>query len=47
MPQLDKLLAHITPRGGSAWPWNPTASPCCSMPGGADLALLANPSPPP
>ena len=45
MPQIDKLLAHITPRGGVALRWSPTASPCCSWPTGRSLALLPNPIP--
>jgi len=45
MPQLDKLLAHIAPRGGVSLRLEPNVQPMLRMPNGSDLALLANPIP--
>jgi len=46
MPQLDKLLAHITPRGGIGLCLEPDHQPMLRMPGGADQPLLPNAIPP-
>jgi len=45
MPQLDKLLAHITPRGGIGLCLEADRQPMLQTAGGADLALLPNPIP--
>jgi twitching motility protein PilT len=45
MPQLDKLLAHIAPRGGVALRLEPNQQPMLHLANGGDLALLANPLP--
>jgi twitching motility protein PilT len=42
MPQLDKLLAHITPRGGVGLCLEADRQPMLQTAGGADLALLPN-----
>ena len=42
MPQLDKLLAHVTPRGGIGLLLEPDHQPMLQMAGGGDLALLPN-----
>jgi len=46
MPQLDRLLAHITPRGGLRLRLEPNAPPILEMSGGVEMPLLANPLPP-
>ena len=46
MPQLDKLLAHITPRGGVGLRVEPNQQPMLGMADGSELPLLANPLPP-
>jgi len=45
MPQLDKLLAHIAPRGGVALRLEPNQQPMLHLASGGELALLANPLP--
>ncbi|MDR3671662.1 MAG: hypothetical protein P4L36_12510, partial [Holophaga sp.] len=45
MPQLDKLLAHIAPRGGTGLCMEPDRQPMLQMASGADQALLPNPIP--
>jgi twitching motility protein PilT len=45
MPQLDKLLAHVTPRGGIGLNLEPDRQPMLQMAGGGDQALLPNPIP--
>ena len=46
MPQLDKLLATITPRGGLRLKLEPNAPPVLVMAAGTETPLLANPLPP-
>jgi twitching motility protein PilT len=46
MPQLDRLLAHITPRGGLRLRLEPNAPPILELAGGTEVPLLANPLPP-
>jgi twitching motility protein PilT len=46
MPQLDKLLAHITPRGGLRLRLEPNAPPVLVMAAGNSTPLLANALPP-
>ena len=43
MPQLDKLLAHISPRGGLRLRMEPNAPPVLDLAAGTQVALLANP----
>jgi len=43
MAQLDRLLAHITPKGGVRLRVEPNAIPVLELAGGAELPLLANP----
>jgi twitching motility protein PilT len=45
MPQLDKLLAHILPRGARALRMEPNQQPVLDMDDGGTYALLANPVP--
>jgi len=45
MPQLDKLLAHIAPRGGTGLILEPERQPMLQMAGGGQQALLPNPIP--
>jgi len=45
MPQLDKLLGHITPRGGVRLRIEPNVPPVLDLAAGGELALLANPLP--
>src|SRR6266568_624800 len=45
MPQLDKLLAHVTPRGAVGLSMEPDHQPMLRMPAGGDQALLPNPIP--
>ena len=46
MPQLDKLLAAIAPRGGTGLSLAPNKPPMMRQPDGQETALLANPLPP-
>jgi hypothetical protein len=46
MPQLDKLLAHITPRGGLRLRLEPNAPPVLVMAAGNETPLLTNSLPP-
>jgi len=43
MAQLDKLLAHITPRGGLRLRLEPGAPPILMMPAGVETPLMASP----
>ena len=45
MPQLDKLLAHVTPRGAIGLSLEPDRQPMLQLPGGGGQALLPNPMP--
>ena len=45
MPQIDKLLAHITPRGGVALTVEPDRQPMLQLADGGSLALLPSPIP--
>jgi twitching motility protein PilT len=45
MPQLDKLLATIVPRGGTGLMMVPNLQPMLRLPDGQEVALLANPLP--
>jgi twitching motility protein PilT len=45
MAQLDKLLAHIAPRGGMGLSMEADRQPMLLMASGVDLALLPNPIP--
>ena len=45
MAQIDKLLAHITPRGGVGLSLEPDQPPMLQMADGRRAALLANPVP--
>ena len=45
MPQLDKLLGQIIPRGALRLRMEPNARPVLELPDGGELALLANPLP--
>ncbi len=47
MPQIDKLLAHITPRGGVALTVEPDRQPMLLLADGGSLALLPSPIPSP
>ena len=42
MPQLDKLLAQVAPRGGKALWLEPGRQPLLRLASGGELALLAN-----
>jgi len=46
MPQLDKLLAALAPRGGTGLQLSPNKPPMMRYPDGQEAALLANPLPP-
>ena len=46
MPQLDKLLATIVPRGGTSLVLAPNKQALLKLSDGSDLPLLANPLPP-
>ena len=46
MPQLDKLLAAIASRGGTALKLAPNQQPMLKLQDGQDVPLLANPLPP-
>jgi twitching motility protein PilT len=45
MPQLDKLLAHVTPRGAIGLNLEPDRQPMLQLAGGGDQPLLPNPIP--